>query len=84
MPVVPGQKKSHKVIASHVSTELGRQVSKTTIGNLMRKRKVILSQADYPNAKKKKAPKKLMCEDQLRFEDKLDAMVSDAFFNNQC
>ena len=56
MPVVPGQKKSHKVIASHVSTELGRQVS--TIGNLMRKRKVILSQADYPNAKKEESAKK--------------------------
>ena len=43
----------------------------------MRKRKLFLSQADYPNSKKKKLPKKLMCED--RSEDELDAMVSDGF-----
>ena len=79
MPEVPGQQKSQSGIASHVSTKLGRHFSRSTIGNLMRKRKLFLSQADYPNSKKKKLPKKLMCEDQIRFEDELDAMVSDGF-----
>ena len=55
MPECPGQKKSHNKIVSHVSCKLGRQVSKSTIGNIMRK--LMLAQADYPSSKKKKIPR---------------------------
>ena len=66
-------------MASYLTQQMDRPISKTTVHNILGRRNLIASQQDEPDSKKKKKASKLMPADQILFEQRLERMIIDAF-----